>query len=211
MFSEPILLPENRVHLWYFQTSHVLDGADQVASYYLEAQEWERYQRYLCPEKRKQFLTSRVLLKQLLSRYVRKPIEKLRLKYSLQQKPFLEENVQFNLSHSGNHLLIGIARHALGVDIQEEGTIRKEHVIQGLSLQEQQQLTPETLYPYWVLREALWKTDKQETRLATLLNALPLEQARNSCSFSFKLDSCCASYLRLTHNLHIGWACHKQS
>ena len=101
MFNQAILLPENRVHLWYFKTDHFLDSGLQVASTYLEAQDWERYHRYLCPKKRQQFLTSRVLLKQLLGRYVRKPVEEIILKYSHQQKPFLKENVQFNISHSG--------------------------------------------------------------------------------------------------------------
>jgi 4'-phosphopantetheinyl transferase EntD len=205
MCNQVLLLPENEVHLWYFHTGKALDGSEHQAFYYLDAQEGERYHRFLSPNKRQQFLASRVLLKQLLSRYTGKSPEKLALKYSLQQKPFLEENVHFNISHSGKHLLIGLARQAIGVDIQEAGVVREEHVFQGLSLQEQQQVPYEGLYPYWVLREALWKADNKETRVAELLNALPFEQALNSCSFSFTFHSCHASYLKLSHNLHIGW------
>lgn len=205
MYSTPVSLPEHEVHLWYFQIDYALDSAEEKALHYLDVQEWERYQRYVCPNKRQQFLISRILLKQLLSRYVGKPFETLTLRYSPLQKPFLEEPVQFNISHSGKYILIGVARHAIGIDIQEEGAVREEHVVLGLSPQEQQQVSAAVLYPYWVLREALWKAHNQEIRVTALLNAFPFDQARNSCSFLVTLDSYCASYLRLSKNLHIGW------
>lgn len=206
MHDQPILLPENELHLWHYQTDHVLDGSEQDALYYLDAQERERYQRFLSPNKRRQFLTSRVLLKQLLSRYLGKQVDQLALQYSLQHKPFIEENIHFNISHSGKHLLIGVALHAVGVDIQEESTIKEDDAIKGLSLQEQQQLEPNVLYPYWVLKEAVWKVGNQETQVTALLNVLPFVKARKNSQCSFLLDSCCVGYGKLFRNLHMGWA-----
>jgi phosphopantetheinyl transferase len=205
MSSQSILLPKHEVHLWYFQTDRLLGASEKMVSRYLDASEYQRYKRFSCPNKRQQFLAARVLLKQLLSQYTGEPVEKIRLQYTKQQKPFLEGKLAFNISHSGKHLLIGVARHAIGVDIQEEGATQEEHVFQGLSIQEQQKVSRETLYPWWVLKEALWKADNQETNLVQLLDAMPFCPARAQNLLSFLLDTWCASYLKLFQNLHLAW------
>jgi 4'-phosphopantetheinyl transferase EntD len=205
MSSQSILLPKHEVHLWYFQTDHLLGASEKMVSRYLDASEYQRYKRFSCPNKRQQFLAARVLLKQLLSQYLGKVNEKVQLKYAPEQKPFLEGNLAFNISHSGKHLLIGVARHAIGVDIQEEGATQEEHVFQGLSFQEQQKVPRETLYPWWVLKEALWKADNQEANLVQLLDAMPFCPARVQNPLSFLLDSWCASYMKLLQNLHLAW------
>lgn len=176
-----------------------------MASLYLDALEYQRYKRFLCPVRRQQFLSARVVLKQLLSQYVGTTVEKIRLQYTIRQKPFLEGNLAFNISHSGKHLLIGVARHTIGVDIQEEGVVQEAHVFQGLSIKEQQKVSREAVYPYWVLKEALWKTNNQETVLAQLPDAMPSSPAGRKASLSFLLDSCCLNYLKPFQNLHIAW------
>ena len=205
MSSPSILLPEHEVHLWYYQTDHLISTSEQMASQYLDALEYQRYKRFLCPVRRQQFLSARVVLKQLLSQYVGTAVEKIRLQYTIHQKPFLEGNLAFNISHSGRHLLIGLARHSVGVDIQEEGAIQEEHVFQGLSIQEQQKVPRGALYPYWVLKEALWKANNQEEILAQLPEAMSSSPAGRKASLSFLLDSSCLNYLKPFQNLHIAW------
>ena len=205
MSSPSILLPKGEVHLWYFQTDENSGVSKKLVSHYLDTVEYQRYARFLCRNKQHQFLTTRVLLKQLLSKYSGKEVEEILLKYTLQDKPFLEGNLAFNISHSGKHLLIGVARHAIGVDIQEEGVIREEHVFQGLSIQEQQKVLRKALYPYWVLKEALWKAYNEETKLVQLLDVVPGKFSNIKDSLSFLLESCSVNYLRQPPNLHMAW------
>lgn len=205
MNSQSLSLPEQEVHLWHFQTDHLVGIPEEMALRYLDAQEYQRYNRYLCPLKRQQFLTARMLLKQLLGRYLDVPVEKVQLKYSRRQKPFLEGKLEFNMSHSGRHLLIAVARQAVGVDIQEGLSIKEEQLLQGLSVEEQQKVPREALLRYWVLKEALWKAKNQPSDAEKLLDTWVCLQPQAQGSFSFLLDHKYAAYLNLYQHLHMAW------
>ncbi|WP_224996123.1 4'-phosphopantetheinyl transferase superfamily protein [Cesiribacter sp. SM1] len=205
MLKQRLVLPESEVHLWYFQTSQFPDITMQKALQYLDEGEAQRYQRFRCSLKRRQFLTARVLLKHLLTWYLGEQPEKIQLRYTQLQKPYLEGDLAFNISHSGQHLVIAISRHRVGVDIQEEASIKRNHLLVGLSAQEQQLVTLHEIFPFWVLKEAFWKADNQLSSLTKLLTALALRQPQEHNSFSLLVDSWCVTYLKLFQNLHLAW------
>ncbi|MCC9168415.1 4'-phosphopantetheinyl transferase family protein [Pontibacter harenae] len=206
MLDKPIYhLSEHEVHLWYFKTDSYFSSSIESALQYLDPPEFQRYKRLLNPIKRHQFVVGRALLKQVLSWYIGGSAKDVQLLYTKEQKPFIKGDLSFNLSHSGRHVLIAIAKHAIGVDVQEEEKIEVEHVFQGLSKLEQQKVKQNALYRYWVLKEALWKADNNQNDPAPLLDAINpcLEQPNDT--FAFLMDSWCAAYLSLSKNLHMGW------
>ncbi|MCC9138356.1 4'-phosphopantetheinyl transferase family protein [Pontibacter silvestris] len=205
MLEKPIYhLAEHEVHLWYFKTDRYFSSSMESALQYLDAKEFQRYERLLNPIKRHQFVLGRALLKQVLSWYLGGSAKEIQLLYTKEQKPYLKGDFAFNLAHSGRHVLIAVARHAIGVDVQVEETIQVEHVFQGLSVLEQQRVQRDELYRYWVLKEALWKADNNQSDPGPLLDAITpcLEQANDT--FSFLLDFWCAAYLSPSQELHMG-------
>ncbi|MEQ9437505.1 MAG: hypothetical protein RIG62_00610 [Cyclobacteriaceae bacterium] len=206
MFDQPLFLDESEAHLWYFQTNRFSYGAVPKAMHYLDEQERQRYTRLLNPLRRHQFVMGRALLKQVLACYLRCSAEAILLFYTEQQKPFVDADLTFNISHSGQHVLIGVARRALGVDIQEEAAITRAHVLHGLSVQERHKICQDTLFRYWVLKEALWKADNQQTNIAPLLDAITTYPIQEPYPTFFPVGSWSMGYLNLGQNLHMGWA-----
>lgn len=194
-------LSKSEVHLWYCRTERFAAQTERMLGY-LDAGERQRYERFLNPTKQEQFVIGRALLKQRLADYLACSAEHIRFRYTPQSKPYLEDDLAFNLSHSGPHLLMGVARRAVGVDVQEETSIRREHVLAGLSQEERQRVRPDGLFCYWVLKEAWWKADNHLTNAAPLLDALsnlPL-----GAQFTGSVGQWHVGY-RKNAGVHLGW------
>lgn len=86
----------------------------------LSPDEIERAARYRRPDDRFRFSGTRGLLRVLLGRYIRQPPDHLDFVVGVSGKPTLKENVgwHFNVSHSGDWLLIAIGRTPVGVDLE---------------------------------------------------------------------------------------------
>ncbi len=140
----------------------------------MSADEHARAGRYHFPRDRDSYLLSRGLLRQLLAGYTNGHPAQLRFRYGAQGKPALEEDetsksgLNFNVSHSGDMLLLGFAHREIGVDIER----RQEDLdFVGLaktsfSSQEQEALfalppseRASLFYEYWSCKEACIKAD----------------------------------------------------
>ena len=89
----------------------------------LSADERERAGRFHFPRDRDRFVAGRGQLRELLGRYLRRPPDGLRFRYSAYGKPGLEESggLHFNVSHSGHMVLYALTRCAdVGVDVELE-------------------------------------------------------------------------------------------
>ncbi len=90
----------------------------------LSADERERADRFRFDRHRRQYVVSRGLLRNLLSGYLGQRPSSLTFVYGPKGKPDLaaeaERDLQFNVAHSGERVLIGITRRRpVGVDIEE--------------------------------------------------------------------------------------------
>jgi len=83
--------------------------------------ELERLERYKIPAKRTEFTLSRGLLRLVLGSYLGQDPASLDIQVSQQGKPYLpNQELNFNLSHSGRLLLCACGRHqCIGIDIQQ--------------------------------------------------------------------------------------------
>lgn len=110
------------VHVW---RAHLEDSPGQASRYhpYLSADERARAERYRFPRHQYQFVSTRGILRKLLSHYVGLPAGNLQLESNLQGKPTLINpsclSLQFNVSHtSGMALLAVTLEHAVGIDVE---------------------------------------------------------------------------------------------
>lgn len=87
----------------------------------LSADEIRRFKRYRFDEHRHKFSVARGSLRRILACYSSKTPAGLVFDYGRYGKPSLRDDasLQFNLSHSGDYALCGVARHSLGVDIEQ--------------------------------------------------------------------------------------------
>ena len=138
----------------------------------LSEDELVRLNRYRFAADRRKFAVARSGLRQILAHYCQKAPADLVFYYGDHGKPFLrgDHGLQFNLSHSGEYALCGVARQGVGVDIELLRPMdRLDGLIQRcLTRAEQQTLAnPQPMDPttafltYWTCKEAYLKATGQ--------------------------------------------------
>ncbi len=109
----------NEVYL-YVQTLPVTE--ELLSSFYsvLNQDEQQRAARYHFERDRKRFVAARGLLRSIVSSYLNKKAADIAFQYGPQGKPYVvDTTLQFNVSHSDDHILIGIGHHhPIGVDVE---------------------------------------------------------------------------------------------
>jgi 4'-phosphopantetheinyl transferase len=112
-------LAEDEVHVWRATFDWPVTPLDRI----LSPEERERARRFRFDLHRKYFLIGRGLLRTLLSRYLGIQPGSLLFDYTPFGKPTLAspaESLRFNVSHSGDLLLIAVTlNRAVGVDIEQ--------------------------------------------------------------------------------------------
>jgi 4'-phosphopantetheinyl transferase len=117
----PEILP-NQVHLWRVR----LDGVgyrDERLAAVLSAEEQERAQRFHFDQHRQRFIRTHGILREILAKYTRIDPARLAFATGSHGKPFLIPDQpympRFNLSHSGDLMVLGVAVDLeLGVDVE---------------------------------------------------------------------------------------------
>lgn len=138
----------------------------------LSADEVTRMKRYRFAIDQRKFAVARSSLRHILGRYTQRPPAELAFDYGAHGKPYLTDKpaLAFNLSHSGEYALCGVARQELGVDIEQlrlmdrlDGLIKR-----CLAPSEQQaiaQIAPteqsKAFLEYWTCKEAYLKATGQ--------------------------------------------------
>lgn len=136
----------------------------------LTADELARTLRYLRPADRQRFGITRHWLRVLLGRYTRQHPARVRLVSGIHGKPELEseQGWGFNVSHSGNAVLIAVGKGHVGVDVEEINPAFgfQELLADNFSLAGQQYIKtnadpPAAFYELWTRKEALLKATAQ--------------------------------------------------
>lgn len=117
----PDILPD-QVHVWRIRLDGV-ENRDEDLTAVLSAEERERALRFHFDQHRSRFIRTHGILRIILSKYTGVEVEKLTFGAGSHGKPFLEADqnreIRFNLSHSGDLMILGIAKdRELGVDVE---------------------------------------------------------------------------------------------
>jgi 4'-phosphopantetheinyl transferase len=168
---DPITLPEDEVHLWRID----LEAASAFESRWqqvLSADERARGTRFHFARDRQSFVTTRALLRTILAAYLSIDPRDLTFLLSKKDKPVLgkpysDNRVAFNISHSGTVALLAFTRgRDVGVDVE---LLRQDFDVEAIarrffSENEQQQLTDlptqerhQAFFRCWTRKEAYVK------------------------------------------------------
>lgn len=113
-------LTSNEVHLWRTELDLSQEQVCTFASI-LSEDEKSRAERFYFERDKQRFIVGRGALRSILSRYSGIEPAQLQFEYGSRGKPKLVQGgdrLQFNLSHSQGLALYGVARHAIGVDLE---------------------------------------------------------------------------------------------
>jgi 4'-phosphopantetheinyl transferase len=117
-FSRPILSAwelDNDIHIWKFP-------AVDIDSSLLTTSEIEISGRFRFAADRNRFAVGRHALRLLLSKYLSVRPEEISIISQKGQKPFINSppcDIHFNISHSGDLILVAFANRELGIDIEK--------------------------------------------------------------------------------------------
>jgi len=153
------------LHLWQAQISTLARHCPALEAV-LSADERGRAARFFNETVRTRFIVARGVLRYILSKHTRIPPQELAFVYGARGKPTLPD-VQFNLSHTNDLILIGVSpQQSLGVDVEyiypipEMATIARDY----FSINEQHALfalPPEqrqdAFFTLWTRKEAYIK------------------------------------------------------
>ncbi len=165
----PLAWPEDEVHLWAGRLEPPgSDLADHRSA--LLPDEQQRADRYQLTQRREQFIQGRAWLRRLLAAYLQRPPTQVPLMYAAGGKPVLAspwEQLQFNLSHSGDWLVAAVTvAGRVGVDIERPRPIKRlqEFVERFFSPAESaafatlpQSVQRQVFFHTWTRKEALLK------------------------------------------------------
>ena len=156
----------------------------------LQPSELIRGGRYYNPDDELRFLVGRATLRLVLSKYLNQAPAEIILSGGGTQKPWLPAapNLHFNLSHSGNRVLIGVFSQTLGVDIEEvKPAFDYQDIVQhSFSRAEQDRLrkggidSRHLFYQSWTRKEALVKATAQG--IGSNLRSIPCLDGLNEVS-----------------------------
>lgn len=114
--------PENKIStikLIKIGLSHYYEVINQLSKKYLTPSELARSQRYRQDDDRNKFIICRSILKYTIAKETGMGLSQINFKETVDRKPYLPDNqLYFNIAHSGNYALIAIGVQDLGVDVE---------------------------------------------------------------------------------------------
>lgn len=161
-------LAADQVHVWYVWLGNYEDSCLE----WLSVDEQERLGRIGAPEGRRQFVAGRRVLRGVLGGYLGQEPGTLEFTHGSHGKPALAMNklavpIEFNLSHSGMHLVVALTSGVpVGVDVETIRPLQRLDLLarRCLSPAERAELEalPEDLrcagfFRFWVRKESLGK------------------------------------------------------
>lgn len=123
--SERMTLNESEIHVWILDIQNYNESSLKRLTNILSMDEKIKMSRYMHVKDQKCFLIGHGMLRIVLSQYLQKYPESIIFsenKYGKIHMP--QSNVSFNISHSGNKVVLAFAKEMqIGVDIERMGVI----------------------------------------------------------------------------------------
>jgi len=169
-----LLLKDNEIHLWMVELERYINfDAQQICTAMLSADEHARAQKFCFNHHRERFITTRGVIRSILSRYCENiNPEDWRFQFGAQGKPSIESPtptklLHFNISHSKNRIVVAVSLHSsIGVDVESVSAKREfvkiaQRYFSAPEVEELLCLTPahqlSRFYDLWTLKESYIK------------------------------------------------------
>jgi 4'-phosphopantetheinyl transferase len=156
-------LNDDQVDVWRIKISSNLAFIDDFFKVLLP-DEIMRANRYVQKKDRLRFVVSRGALRCLLSKYTNQSASAIKFVISANKKPFIyDQKLKYNVSHSGDWVLIAISNTEVGVDTEEMDPLfsYKEILADNFSSDEINYIAHQdsinSFYLLWTRKEAITK------------------------------------------------------
>lgn len=121
----------------------------------------QKVQRYIRWQDQHASLFARLLLQQALQSY---QLDLTKLQYTEYQRPFVCDEIDFNLAHSGEYVLCAITENArLGLDIEQIRPVELQHFQSIFTANQWHRLNQQTdfqlFFKLWTQKESIIKAD----------------------------------------------------
>ncbi len=137
------------------------------------------------------YLTTRIGLKLILSKYLQCGLDEIKIIQHPFQKPFIHQKLKFNVSHSGNWSLLAFSNKEVGVDVElMENDFQYQEIMhhsfdeKEIDFIKRNEKPIEAFYEIWTRKEALLK----KTGRGISDGSLKQDSLANPIATSFKLD-----------------------
>lgn len=165
-YSDPTALGDD-IHLWLLDLTQLTPEIIAKNASHLSQEERERAEKF--KHRRNEYMATRTLVRLCLAQYLQVTANEIEFATEAQGKPYLlypPVNVFFNLSHSGNWVVLALTHQGpIGVDIE---TPRKRsylqiahryfHQTEVLQLEATSDAEQKNLFlQFWTLKEAFFK------------------------------------------------------
>jgi 4'-phosphopantetheinyl transferase len=160
-----LLIKDHIIDIWRINISKNLSKLNYFISL-LNSSEITRGDKYYQTKDKNRFIISRGALRHVLSLYLNQPAVSITFNTDINKKPFVENqsDVQFNISHSGDWILIAIANTTIGADVEFINyNFQYIDVLEdNFSMDEIKQIKEnnaiETFFKFWTRKESITKT-----------------------------------------------------
>ncbi len=149
--------------VWRINISNNLALLDDFAQV-INADETARANRYMQVRDKNRFIISRGALRIILGRYLNRQLTEIAFETGTNKKPFIKDSsLQYNVSHSGDWIVIAISNTAVGVDIEwiNSGFQYQEIINEYFSAEESAYIAADDAHSrfflLWTRKEALTK------------------------------------------------------
>ncbi|MEO5910058.1 MAG: 4'-phosphopantetheinyl transferase superfamily protein [Pelobium sp.] len=182
-------LPKNDI--WRIKIPQSEINIDKKYFHLISEEEMEKSSRFVHLKHQNSYLLSRLVLKILLAKYLNCQPETIYILKGTNGKPYIKEDIYFNISHSGDWILLAFSTHEIGIDIEyiNPDQMTEEllnHVFhpKELKMIKESKKPIEEFYRFWTRKEAFLK--KTGKGINANLNAI--NTVENLDLYTFNVD-----------------------
>ncbi|MCZ4222979.1 4'-phosphopantetheinyl transferase family protein [Pedobacter rhodius] len=125
----------------------------------LTADELKKASRFIQEQDKKRYVIGKYYSKMLLAKMMNKKSADIHFEFNEYKKPFIN-SINFNISHSGEYVVLAISPYSVGIDIEVLNPILdyQELIHQCFNEEEIKRITDlDSFYLFWTRKEALLK------------------------------------------------------
>lgn len=116
-FSFGLALDKEETHIFAIPTENHFSTAKKTAEDILSDREQDKAMRFINQKDKERYLVSKYCLRKLLAYFLDTSAAEVDFFTKDEQKP-ATKGIEFNISHTGNYVVIGISRKLIGVDVE---------------------------------------------------------------------------------------------
>ncbi|MFC4210505.1 4'-phosphopantetheinyl transferase family protein [Pedobacter lithocola] len=158
VYDKSIIIDDNYINVFKISVD-IYQTIKDSCKLILTSDELNKANRFAQEDDKKRYIVGKFYSKMLLAKMMDKKPTDIHFEFNKYKKPYIN-NIHFNISHSGDYVVIGLSTNAIGVDIEYINTnLDYQNLIyQCFNGKEIKMITDlYSFYLFWTRKEALLK------------------------------------------------------